>query len=245
MPTILKTTGLVLSKLEFQESSNIVRIYTKDFGKLSFIIKGARSSRKKSGNIIDALNHIEFIFYRKESRDIQVISDASLINFFSNVKSNYESLIYSSAIIELIDKLVHESEPHERLFRGVVKILELINANPTKGGMYFVKFLFFFVDELGYKIETDNCSQCSAFLSDSKTVGFNYEFGFLCENCKKDKLTNFSFSAEQFKKVQCLSSRDSNCGASNELIEKIIEFFEKYLSYQIDEFREIKSLKLI
>ncbi len=245
MPEILKTQGLVLSKLNFQESSKIVRVYTKDFGKMSFLVKAARSSKSKSGNIVDALNNIEFIFYKKESRDLQLITESTLVNFFPHLKENYESLIYGSAIIELLDKLLHENETNLRLFRGVIRILELINSNPEKGGMYFVKFLFFFLDELGYRLETEKCALCSAPLTLSANVGFNFEEGFLCHECKKDRLINFSFSAEQFKKVQCLSTRDSNCGESPELIEKLIGFFEKYLSYQIDEFKEIKSLKLI
>ncbi len=245
MPEILKTQGLVLSKINFQESSKIVRIYTNDFGKMAFLVKAARSAKSKSGNIVDVLNQIEFVFYKKESRDLQLITESTLIRFFPNIKANYESIIYGSAIVELLDKLLHENEKNERLFRGVIRILELINANPDRSGMYFVKFLFFFLDELGYRLETEKCASCSSLLLHSSSVGFNFEEGFLCSECRKNKLINYSFSAEQFKIVQCLSSRVSNCGESADLIEKLIGFFEKYLSYQIDEFKEIKSLKLI
>jgi DNA repair protein RecO (recombination protein O) len=245
MPQILKTEGIVLSKLDFQESSKIVRIYTKDYGKKSFIVKAARSKRSKTGNVVDPLNHLEVLFYQKDSRDIQMISDVALINFYPHLKNDYESLIYSSAITELIDRLIHEAEPNERLLKGTLRIFELINENVREAKKYFVKYLFFFLEELGYQLQMEKCSSCSAQLEFSPKIGFNYEKGFLCSECINKELINFSFSAEQFKKVRCLSSRSSNCDENDELLEKLIRFFEKYLSYQVDEFREIKSLKLL
>ncbi len=245
MPEILKTEGIVLSKLDFQESSKIVRVYTKDYGKKSFIVKAARSKTSKTGNIVDPLNHLELVFYQKDSRDIQIISDAALINFYPRIKNDYESLIYCSAITELIDRLIHEADPNERLLKGTLRIFKLINEEVSKAKMYFVKYLFFLLDELGYQLQSEKCSSCSARLDNVPKIGFNYEKGFLCNNCMSNQLINFSFSEEQFKKLRCLSSRSSNCDENDDLLEKLIGFFEKYLSYQVEEFHEIKSLKLL
>ena len=44
MSEIIKTEAMVLTKMDYGDTSKIVSLYTKDFGKLSAIIKGGRSS---------------------------------------------------------------------------------------------------------------------------------------------------------------------------------------------------------
>jgi DNA repair protein RecO (recombination protein O) len=77
MSEILKTEAFVLSKLNYGDTSSIVSLYTKDSGKISAIIKGARSPKSKMGMIIDPLNFLEIILYKKDSREVQLISSAS------------------------------------------------------------------------------------------------------------------------------------------------------------------------
>ena len=82
MSEIIKTEAIVLSKLDYRDTSKIANLFTEDFGKISVIIKGARSPKSKTGKIVDPLNHIRIVYYNKESRDLQLISDAESINYF-------------------------------------------------------------------------------------------------------------------------------------------------------------------
>ncbi|HSP87123.1 MAG TPA: DNA repair protein RecO, partial [Ignavibacteriaceae bacterium] len=68
MSEIIKTEAVVLSKMDYRDSSNILSLYTKDFGKLSVIHKGARSPKSKKGFIAEPLNHLHIIIYKKDSR---------------------------------------------------------------------------------------------------------------------------------------------------------------------------------
>ena len=40
MSEIIKTEAVILSKMNYGDTSNILSVYTKDYGKLSVIIKG-------------------------------------------------------------------------------------------------------------------------------------------------------------------------------------------------------------
>ena len=84
MTKIVKTKALVLNKLDFGDSSKIVNFYSEEFGRVTGILKGARSSKSKIGKIVDILNLVEIIFYKKDSRDIQVVTQADLISHYPN-----------------------------------------------------------------------------------------------------------------------------------------------------------------
>ncbi len=245
MSKLIKTEGVVLSKIKYGESSVIARIFTKEKGKISVILKGARSPKSKTGKLVNPLNLLEIIYYNKPTREIQLLSEATLIKHFNSIRADYDAMIFASAILELTDKLIHSDEPNERLFKGIVRIFDLMNSTPAFAEMFFVKFLFFFIEILGYKLTTEYCMKCNASLQNERKVAFNYEKGFLCEKCAQNEIINFSFSKEQYKKILCLTSRKIECDVGNKLLNKLITLFEKYMDFQIEEFSEINTLKLI
>ncbi|MBU0475853.1 MAG: DNA repair protein RecO [Bacteroidetes bacterium] len=244
MSKIIKSKAFVLNKLDFGDSSKIVNFYSEEFGRVAGIIKGARSSKSKIGKVVDVLNLVEIIFYKKDSRDLQIVSQADLISHYPNIKSDLEKVKYASAIIELVLKLTRENDAHKRLFNGIVKILNRLDIEETEPILLFAMFYKFFIEEIGYGIESEHCSHCNSELSLSKEVLYNYELGFMCSSCGKDHLVTYKFSPELFNKVICLSNRKKKCSYDAEELRSIITFFEKFLIYHIDEYNGLKSLQM-
>ncbi|MCB0751186.1 MAG: DNA repair protein RecO, partial [Ignavibacteriae bacterium] len=152
MAEITKNEAIVLKKTKFSDSSLIVQFYTKNNGKISALIKGARSSKSKIGAKIDLLNHVEIIFYQKEEKELQLVTQVNLVNHFKFIKENLDKIRYASAISELIIKLIPDHEIHEKLFRGTVRIFNLLNESEKSEGYLFAQYLLFFIKEIGYEI---------------------------------------------------------------------------------------------
>jgi len=244
MSKIVKSKAFVLNKLDFGDTSKIVNFYSNDFGRVAGIIKGARSSKSKIGKIVDVLNLVEIIFYKKDGRDLQIITQADLVSNFTNIKSDLEKLKYASSIIELVLKLTLEDDPHKRLFSGMEKILQRLDSEQTEPMLLFIMFYKFFLEEIGYGINAENCSECNSKLSISQEVLYNFEIGFICKTCGKDHLINYKFSSELFNKIICLSQRNKNYSYNESELSGIIAFFEKFLIYHIDEYNGLKSLQM-
>lgn len=243
MSEIVKTKGIILKRIDFSDSSRIASLYTEKLGKLSCIIKGARSPKSKSGKIADILNLLTVVIYNKEGREVQIISEIDLINHFPKIKADLEASSYAFSISEIIDQLIPEHEPNHKIFLATEKILNLINENVDQAQFFFTKYLLFIIKEIGYEFEFESCSQCSKNLGESDKVGFNYELGFLCGDCSKDHLINFEFEKELFNFIICLSKRIEIKNYKSADLDKIIFFLEKYLSYHVDQFKGLKSIK--
>lgn len=242
MSYLCKTNALVLSKLDYGDTSKIATLYTEDYGKESCIIKGARSSKSKIGGIVDLMNQIQIVFYKKDSREVQIISQADLISHYSHLKESLESLKYGSGVIELLKTLTIENEVNKRLYKGSVKILEMMNNPESDSQLLFLKYLIFFIDELGYSLKEKECKTCSNPLSEFSRVYFNYEKGFLCEECGSHQIVNYEFDKELFNLFICLSSKQNDCRYTSENLKRLITFLEKFLKYHLPEFKGIKSL---
>jgi DNA repair protein RecO (recombination protein O) len=243
MAEILKTEALVLRKLNFGDSSNIGSFYSKDLGKISAIIKGARSPKSKMGKIADVLNRVEIVIYKKESREVQLITQIDLVSHYPLIKNDLDKLKYASAILELINEFVLENETNDKLYRGTTKILDMINAN-GQPLFLFSKYFIFFINQIGFEIEFEKCQSCKKQLNGKTKVGFNYESGFYCPECLKDHIISFEFSAELFELLICLSSKRNDCSFNDDYLKKIVIFLEKFLIYHMPEFKGLQSLKM-
>lgn len=244
MSELTKTRAFVLKKIDFGDTSKIAQFYTEDFGKISAIVKGARTPNSRIGKLIDTFNHLQIILYKKENRDIQLISDVDLIDHYLTIKEDFDRMKYSNAVLELISYLTVEHDHNSRLYKGSIRIFELLNDCNRDPHLNFAKYFIFFIKEIGYEFPVNRCSICGKVLKGNNSVSYNFENGIMCFDCKKDRLVNIDFSEELFNLLFCLSTKKNDIKYSKKNIEQIIILLEKFIKYNIPEFKGLRSLEL-
>ncbi|MBN1638813.1 MAG: DNA repair protein RecO [Ignavibacteriales bacterium] len=243
MTKIVKTRAIVLRKINYSDTSKIATFYTEELGRISGIIKGGRNPKSKTGAIIDQMNLIELVFYGKENRDVQLVSQADLIQHYPHIKDDFEKIKYAVAILELLYTLTIENEINKKLFLGAIKIFSLLEKDSEEPKVLFTRFLIFFIKELGYELQLTKCKHCGKQLENQSSVLFNFEFGFFCDECKIHFQAEVAFDKELYKNMLCLMNKKyGNITISNKQLDKIIKFLLKYLAFHIQEFKGIKSL---
>jgi DNA repair protein RecO (recombination protein O) len=244
MSEIIKTDAVVISKMDYSNTSKIAVLFTNEFGKISVLVKGARSAQAKTGRTVDVLNYIQVILNKKETRELQYVNQVDLLDGYSKIKDDLVKLKYAVTGLELINALIPEAEQHSRLFRGLVKILSQINNTTSHPAIPMLRFILFFLKEIGFELQLDNCFYCGKEFSDAESVSFNFEKGTICSSCSKDHLISFTFTKELFNFFLCLRQKESNIKVNDRDIEIAYYFIEKYLKYHVPEFKGIKSIHL-
>jgi DNA repair protein RecO (recombination protein O) len=243
MSEIIKTEAVVLSKINYGDTSSIVSLYTEKEGKISAILKGSRVLKSKLGQIVDPLNHLQIIIYKKVSRDVQLISSADLISHFSKIKENLDCTKYSFAIMELLKNLTSDNEVNPKLFRGLVKILRMIEDKKEDASILFGRFFLFFLSELGYEISVEKCSNCGNKLSPEIIWSFDFELGFVCSDCVESYFGKEIIDAELFNYFVCLKNNKSTGKISIETQKKFLTLLERYLKQHVPDFKGILSFQ--
>ncbi|MCX7610954.1 MAG: DNA repair protein RecO [Ignavibacterium sp.] len=244
MSKIIKTEAIVLRKINYSESSLIVSLFTKSNGKISAILKGGRRPNSKLSSVVDLLNHIQVIIYKKESRDIQVISSADLYSYFPNIKSDFTKTTYAYAVCELVNDVYMEGEVNELMFNGLVRILNLMNNKEENSAILFIKFFIFFLKEIGYELNLELCKICSKELSiELKPVPFGNE-GFICLSCQSEHKIQKMNESELFNFLSCLKNRKKLNYVNDKLIESAIKFLLNYLRNHLENFKGLQSLEI-
>lgn len=244
MSEIKKTEAVVLSKLNYGDSSLIVTLFTKEQGKISAIVKGARSPKSKTSLKIDPLNYIELVYYNKESRDLQIISSADLIEYYPAIKSDLDRLKYAQSVLELVKFLTVEHEQHVRLFNGITRIFELLETSNQSPGLVFARFFMFFLEEIGYRVQLGECSVCKKIDLSKMDLSYNFAMGLLCTECKSNYTESFALNQELFNCLVSLRTNKNLDDISSRTVDKAVIFMEKYLKYHVPDFKGIQSLQL-
>lgn len=103
---IHKTEAIVINKRDFRETSVIADFYTRDFGKISGILKGIRTDPAKFASRIELFSYNEIIFYRRRISSLHLVSHADLKNNFSNIRQNMLKVAVASFAMELLGALM-------------------------------------------------------------------------------------------------------------------------------------------
>lgn len=114
---IEKIRGIVLNQIKYTDSGIIVRLYTREFGRISFMVKGMRNRKTgKHNSLFQPLFILDLEIYYKASREMQTIKEFSVAFAPYNI---YSDILKSSVAIflsEVLTSVLKEESPNEVLF---------------------------------------------------------------------------------------------------------------------------------
>ena len=113
---IIETPAIVLKTFPYGETSLISRCFTKEKGKVSFIIKGARSKKNIVAPYFQPLSFIQIIYNEKEKRELQIVSKVHFIKIWLKISQSLKKMILLQSILEITDFSLEINDPHPGLF---------------------------------------------------------------------------------------------------------------------------------
>ena len=123
-----KTTAIVLKVVEFSETSCVVTLYTRDFGKVTALAKGARRLRSPFEGAIDLLASCRIVFLRKSVDKLDLLTEARLLRRFRSASTDLPRFYAGLSVIELVYALTDHADPQPELFDLVLETIEAIDG---------------------------------------------------------------------------------------------------------------------
>ena len=224
---IVKTEAFVLKSIRYGETSRIVTLFTKDFGKISAIVKGVRNNKSRLCGTMETMNYINIILYYKDNRELHLISNAEYKNSFKNILTDFDRLQCGYKIIDLINKSVTQNESSGTIFDLLIKIYSGLNNSTRNFYIYVLYFQIELVKILGLSPDF------SGLLDAKETFYDDNEFYLNEASLKNLKL----ISENEIKDLEYLDIRKIS-------LERLINSYEKYLSLHTHGLRSYKSTKV-
>lgn len=128
MPSLI-TEGLIIKRHNFGEADRILTVLTDRYGKISVVARGVRKITSRRAGNIELLNLVKLHLFKAKS---YTLTEAESISTFPKLKQNLVLTTSAFHILELIDRLVAEGQPHRDLFDLTVAMLKLLERNPRQ-----------------------------------------------------------------------------------------------------------------
>lgn len=150
--TIENSEAIILSGIKYGDSSKILRVLTKNNGKMSLIAKGAYRKNNKFGASIEPSTISNLIFYFKNNRDLQQLTESSFEYKYKNVFKEIERICTNYLILEFLDFTQKKDYINHKVFDIAKYYLIQNDKSEVNTFINLSLFLIELVDTLGYKI---------------------------------------------------------------------------------------------
>ena len=177
------TRVIILSQSDYQENDALVRVFSYDYGLLSFMAKGIRKINSKNRSICMPFAISEFQFNLKETSTLQSLLNGQILVTNHKLHDDLNKYAIASLWTELLTmSLEGESDEdmiHE-LFENTINLFKMIEESNNYSAM-ILYMLANFLERTGFAPHVDSCVVCDASKVNSLSIE---EGGFVCSDCQ-------------------------------------------------------------
>lgn len=239
---VSKVKGIIISEKPYSETSKLINVFTKEYGIVGIIAKGAKRLKSPLRSVTEKLTYGFFQFNYKEGKLSNLIC-VDVINPFNEIKKDLLKISYSSYLLELTSQVVKQSNEKE-----IFSLLEasLLKIDEGYDPLIITNILELkYLDYLGIKPELNSCAVCGStkILTVSTSKG-----GFICMNCHTnekivDKKTIQVLRMLYFVDIAKISKISLNNNTKEEIDNFINEYYDKYAGLYLKSKKFLKSIK--
>ena len=199
-----KSLAIVLRVTEYSETSCIVNLLTRDFGRIGAIAKGARRPKSPFNTAIDVLAVCQVVFINKPSA-LSILTEAKLERRFRSSETDLKCLYAGYYVIELLRTLTDEGDPTPELFDLTHEMLIQLdedNFSENELNHWLLRFELALLDLLGQLPMLTRCVSCGREKTMLSEVNFGLNAGgVLCQTCGRGKPNVVQISSAGFQNL--------------------------------------------
>ena len=181
---LVVTDAIVLHAFDYQESSRILRIVTRDAGVRSVLARGARRSKRRFGPALDLYAQGTAELQVKPGRDLDTLGAFDVTKTRTALASDLARFTGASVVAELVLRFARDAADPE-LFGAVAESLDRLgDASADRARDVTLGAAWRLLSELGVAPTTDDCAECHTPVDAAAPAMFSHPAGgVLCARC--------------------------------------------------------------
>jgi DNA repair protein RecO (recombination protein O) len=189
-----KSSAIVVRVIDFSETSCVVTCFTRDFGKVVGLAKGARRPKGPFEGAIDLLAVCRIVFLHKSSETLDLLTEAKLDRRFRGSSRGLSYLYAGYYIAELLRELTDAGDPYPELFDEANRSLRMLEAEAAWRDVV-LRFELCTLRSLGHMPSLSICVHCGCEEELRQRVSFApLGGGVLCSGCRRGQKNVISVS---------------------------------------------------
>ncbi len=204
-----QTTAIVIRTVEFSETSLIVTLLTRDWGRVSAIAKGARRPKGPFEGSLDLLAVCRVVVIRKTSDTLDLLTEAKLHKRFRGGQRSLPRLYGGYYVAEMLRLMTDDHDPHPDVYDLTIQTLEQIDGDGDVASA-LLGFDAQLLRMLGHAPGTDRCTDCGGPLPAVSRIYFSLTAGGLvCNQCRPKQRQTVSVTAKVIDQLRHLHAAET------------------------------------
>jgi DNA repair protein RecO (recombination protein O) len=177
---VYKAQAIVLRRISFGETDRILTLFTREYGKLSAIAKGARRSTSRLAAATEPFTASRMLL--AVGQNLDVLTQGEVRVPFHEIRADLTRISYASYFTELVNASIEERQPNPELFDHLLSALHILSRS-EQPDLVARMFELQALRILGYQPELHQCVRCRTALRGAG-IGFSpSRGGALCARC--------------------------------------------------------------
>ncbi len=203
-----KTEAVVIRLADWSESSRVVTFFTREFGQISTVAKGAKRLKGPFEIALDLLTQSQIVFIRKSSSGLDILTECQLVSRFKPHGRDLESLYSGYYVAELLSSLTEPYDPHPILYEEAISTLSHL-AEGLFPRLTLLRFELTVLREIGQLPAFDHCVACNqAVAPESSYALWLSQGGIICRSCQQEETQHNRIPAGTVALLRKLSQPD-------------------------------------
>ncbi|NOT13154.1 MAG: DNA repair protein RecO [Methylococcaceae bacterium] len=164
--------AFILQHRKFRETSLILDVLTRDYGRVSLLARGVRKSRSKTAGLLQPFIPLAISYLGR--MELKIMTNVEIIPPYHQLQG---AALYSGFYInELIGFFLHKDDPHPEIFNHYREcVIDLADSSKTEAALR--NFEIDLVHHAGYGLQLNYDLQHNQPLDSLKTYKFDIEQG--------------------------------------------------------------------
>jgi DNA repair protein RecO (recombination protein O) len=203
-----KALALVVRFTDWSETSRIVTLWTREFGKVRALAKGGRRLKSNFESALDLLTVCSIVLVRKSSGGLDLLTEARVAQRFGSLCRDLPALYAAYYVAELLADWTGEDDPHPALFDEARQALESFGTAGVATGPRLARFEWTMLGELGYRPALDACAGCGIPVQPPGLEFSSMAGGIVCRGCQVKQRDRRAVTVETWHALHALDEPD-------------------------------------
>ena len=242
---MIEVEGIIVSEMDYKDTSKIIGIMTKTHGLISCIAKGAKRIKSPLRSTTGKLTYGKFQILYKEDK-LSILIEVDVINIFKKIKTDIICISYASFLVDLAGQVMKQNknpEIYDLLISGLLKIDEGFDPAVITN-IIELKYL----DYLGVMPIIDSCAVCGR-TNNIATISVR-KGGYLCNYCRNDETlvdekTIKLLRMYYYVDISKITKLDISQTVKNEIDKFLDEYYDDYTGLYLKSKKFLKDLNKI
>lgn len=252
-----KTHAIILSRTDFREADRLYIVYTRDFGKLELLARGARKIESKLAGHLEPFTIAEIMIGRGKNFDH--LAGAEIIDDLENIKTDFSKMSFLHYCFEVVHQVTGWEMRDDRIYNLLLELLLTLEsfsfpAEATTWEKYQAltkSFVVKLLGLLGYAPEVRQCLICKNPIPAKGNIFNVRRGGIVCVHCHSKDLDlpgeKVNISADAIKVLRFFMDsptyRALNLKGNQSPVGETLKIIEKFLNFHLN--KPIQSQKFL